>query len=95
MGNWHNLRAYAEADGTVVSLVLVALGKDQTEVWEMDLPYLLWDSMGTRAATQLVARLFRERHPAAARLLGACLVQRTIAQTLQQHRTELVRPRSC
>ncbi|AYA36791.1 hypothetical protein D3Y59_06805 [Hymenobacter oligotrophus] len=91
MGNRYTLRAVAEADGPVVSLVLVTLGNDHPDVWEMDLPYLLWESMGTRAASQLVARIFRERHPLAARLLGSCHVHRIITNALQQHSTERVR----
>ncbi|OON66456.1 hypothetical protein [Hymenobacter sp. CRA2] len=85
---WCTLRVYAEADGPVAALVLVTHQRRGTEVWEMDLPYVLWQSMGTRAAAALVARFYRMRYPATVRQLGLRLVRSTIAAYLQLHTRE-------
>lgn len=79
---------YAEADGPVVALILITHSRAGTDLAEIDMPYLLWHSMGTRATAALVARFYRWHNPETARRLGSRAVQRTIASLLQQHRTE-------
>lgn len=88
MSNWCSLRVYAEAEGPVVALILITHSRTGTDLSEIDMPYILWNSIGTRATAALVARFYRWHNPETARRLGSRSVQRTIASLLHQHRTE-------
>jgi hypothetical protein len=84
-GHWCILRVYAETSGPVAALILVTYTRTGTDVCEFELPYLLWESLGTRAAAELVARSYRQQHPEVVQRLGACTVRRRIATSLAQH----------
>lgn len=85
---WRILRIYAEASGAAVALIIVTHTRTGTDVYEVELPYLLWDSLGTRAAASFVAGLYRDQHPDTVRDLGLCTLRRRIAAGLSQHRQE-------
>lgn len=82
------LRVYAEMEGPVVALILIAHWRGETDLSEIDLPYLLWQSMGTRAAASMVARFYRCQHPEIFQHLGMVAVQRSITSLLQVHQGE-------
>jgi hypothetical protein len=71
-----------------VALILVTHSRGSTDLSEIELPYLLWQSMGTRAAANMVARFYRWHHPEMVRQLGNLAVQRSISNLLQLHQSE-------
>ncbi|WP_141106393.1 hypothetical protein [Hymenobacter gelipurpurascens] len=91
MSNSCTLRVYAEADGPVVALILVTHSREGTDLSEIDLPYVLWQSMGTRAAANMVARFYRRQHPDVFQQLGTVAIQRSITSLLQLHQVEFRR----
>ncbi|KAA9327650.1 hypothetical protein F0P96_16875 [Hymenobacter busanensis] len=86
---WYMLRVHVEASGPVAALFLITHTRRGTDVHEFELPYMLWESLGTRAAADLVARHYRQHYPEAVRRLGARIVQRRIAARLALHYGEL------
>ncbi|GAB2943949.1 hypothetical protein GCM10027048_05880 [Hymenobacter coalescens] len=86
--HWCILRVYTEANGPVVALILVTHTRTGTDVREIELPYLLWESLGTRAAATLVLQLYRSQQPEAVRRLGHYTVRRRIATSLSLHYQE-------
>ncbi|TLM91036.1 hypothetical protein [Hymenobacter jeollabukensis] len=87
--SWRILRVYAEASGAAVALILVTHTRTGTDVYEVELPYLLWESLGTRAAAGFVTRLYRSHCPESVRHLGLCAVRRRIASGLAAHHHQL------
>jgi hypothetical protein len=82
------LRVYAEADGPIVALILVTHSRNETDLSEIELPYLLWQSMGTRAAATMITRFYSWNHPEIVRQIGKVSVQRSITALLQLHQRE-------
>lgn len=82
------LRVYAEAEGPVVALILITHWRGSTDLSEIDLPYVLWQSMGTRAAASMIAQFYRRQHPDTFRALGTVAVQRSLVSLLQAHQGE-------
>jgi hypothetical protein len=85
LNHWCILRVYAEPNGPVAALILVTHTRRGTDVREFELPYLLWDSLGTRAAADLVLRHYAACHPQAVERLGRCTVKRRITAGLLRH----------
>ncbi|QJX49089.1 hypothetical protein HMJ29_20130 [Hymenobacter taeanensis] len=82
------LRAYAEPDGPIVCLILVTHSRSETDLSEIELPYLLWQSMGTRAAAAMIAQLYCWSQPEVVRQLGRVTIRRSITNLLQLHQRE-------
>ena len=85
VNSWRILRVYAETSGAAVALILVTHTRTGTDVYEVELPYLLWESLGTRAAAGFVTRLYRGHCPESVQHLGLCAVRRRIASRLTAH----------
>lgn len=85
---WRILRVYAETSGAAVALILVTHTRTGTDVYEVELPQLLWEALGTRAAASFVTRLYRSHSPETVQQLGRCAVRRRIEARLSQHRQE-------
>ncbi|RTQ46859.1 hypothetical protein EJV47_21040 [Hymenobacter gummosus] len=85
LNHWCILRVYAEPNGPVAALILVTHTRRGTDVREFELPYLLWDSLGTRATAELVLRHYAACHPETVARLGRCTVKRRITAGLLRH----------
>ena len=85
---WRILRVYAELSGDALALILVTHARTGTDVYEVELPQLLWESLGPRAAASFVTRLYRSHSPETVRQLGLCAVRRRIEASLSQLRQE-------
>lgn len=86
--SWRILRVYAEASGAAVALIMVWHTRTGTDVYEVELPQLLWEALGTRAAAGFVTRLYRSHSPDTVRQLGLCAVRRRIEACLSQHQQQ-------